>query len=90
MMDTMPLATLLARRATEQLAHSAEPGAPVVADRAERAARRRTGTASRGGGPRGTAGLTRTRTTLAAVLHRAADAVAPACVPGDGPHAAAR
>lgn len=81
MMDTVPLGSLMARRATEQLANSGRPDAPVVPDRAARRADRATTPHA----PR----APRVRTALAFALHRAADAVAPACVPGDGPHATA-
>lgn len=64
MMDSMPTALLLAKQGTVDLAHSAEPGAPVVEDRPRRSRRTR---------PHGA----RTRTVLAGALHRVADAVAP-------------
>ncbi|WP_199425239.1 hypothetical protein [Actinotalea solisilvae] len=63
----MPTSLLLAKQGTVALAHSAEPGAPVVEDRPRRA--RRTA---------GRARAVRTRSALAGALHRVADAVAPA------------
>jgi len=73
-MDPAPISLIMSRKATVDLAHSAMPDAPVVEDRSERPHR---------------AHAPRTRNALAGVLHRVANALAPACEPVDHvPHGA--
>lgn len=62
-----PISLISSRRATLQLAHSAEPDAPVIEDRPRRTHRRRIV------GP-----LDPARRLAAGSLHRLADALAPA------------
>ncbi|WP_182112981.1 hypothetical protein [Actinotalea sp. JY-7876] len=71
----MPIATLLARRATVELANSARPDAPVVPGRPPR--RRARADVVR---------VPRARSALATALRRAADAVAPPHAHDGGPH----
>ena len=83
-MESPQLALLLSRAATQHYAGSARPDAPVVEDRRSRRRRRvaaAAGTAQATITPTRRVRLARTRTTLAAALHRVADAVAPSCEP---------
>lgn len=83
-MESPQLALLLSRTATQHYAGSARPDAPVVEDRRSRRRRRAasTGTTEAPGGLSSRrVRLARPRTTLAAALHRVADAVAPSCEP---------
>ncbi|MGY4643830.1 hypothetical protein [Cellulomonas sp. URHB0016] len=68
-MDPMPISVLMSRKATLRHVHSAEPDAPVVEPRARRERRPR---------------AVRTRGALAAMLRRAAEAITPPPVCGDG------
>ena len=70
-MDAPPLALLLSRSAVLRESRSAYPDAPVVEPRRTRTPAPRAATA------------VRTRTALAAGLHRLADTVSPACSPHD-------
>jgi len=68
-MDPMPISVLMSRKATLRHVHSAEPGAPVVEPRPRRERRPH---------------AVRTRGALAAVLHRAAEAITPSVVRDPG------
>lgn len=83
-MESPQLALLLSRTATQHYAGSARPDAPVVEDRRPR--RRRRAAAAAGAAEAAITStrrvhLARPRTSLAAALRRAADAVAPSCEP---------